>query len=385
MHVIQAGAGTSDSYARETRREVVLDPRSVELSTAGRIERSGVRDLPWSSGGVETLVDFTRYRVASYADALAASAIKLGATAVLAPTHYLESPWTPWLDIDVELAAALRARLDEDAAGRQIRVYYPLVSSLAVLQSDAVTSRAVSALRNLARADAIDAVWIRMHAFGTNAAGPLTIPRYLRLARRLHAVGLPLVAERTGTVSMPLMAFGAVAGIESGITHGERFQYNDLKKVRDLGRKGGFAPRVYFPAIGVFMSRKQATEFLSSRGVKGTFGCRLECCRSGITDMIREPRRHFLVTRSTEVQQLASVPESMRVEHFFSTWLRVAADRATRASQVIKSLEKQRKRLDMWRATFSAMAEKDVESPPTYCTPPGRGLYRRRYAAEGGR
>ena len=83
------------SCARDTRREVVLDPRSVELSTVGGIERSGVRVLPWSSGDVDTPVDSTRHRVASYADAPAGTAIELGATAVPAPTHYLESPLTP--------------------------------------------------------------------------------------------------------------------------------------------------------------------------------------------------------------------------------------------------------------------------------------------------
>ena len=308
------------SCARDARLEVVLDPRSVELSTEGGIERSGVRDLPWSSGDTDTPSDFTAYRVDEYACALAEKAIDLRATAVLAPTHYVEAPLTQWFDIDLGLAAELRRRLDQDPAGRSIRVYYPLVSSLAALHSDAATSRAVEGLKGLAAKAVIDAVWIRMHGFGTNLAGPLTLQRYIRLARALHSVGMPLVAERTGTVGLPLMAFGAVVGIESGITHGERFQYRDLVKPRDRNQKGGLAPRVYFPAIGAFLTRKQAEAFLNSRGMKGTFGCQLNCCPAGVTDMLREARRHFLVTRSEEVQQLASVPDALRVEHFFSTW-----------------------------------------------------------------
>ena len=371
------------AYARGADLEVVLDPRSVDLSTAGGIQRSGVRELPWSSGDLDTPSDFTPRRMGEYSCTLAQTAVELGATAVLAPTHYLEAALTPWFDIDLGLAARLRARLDEDPAGRRIRIYYPLASSLAVLHPAPVASRAVQGLSRLAAKAVIDAIWIRMHRFGTNLAGPLTLPRYIRLARELHAAGVPLVAERTGTVGLPLMALGAVAGIESGITHGERFQYNDLTKPRALKQSGGLTPRVYFPAIGVFLTRKQAKGFLNSRGVKGTFGCQLDCCPAGVTDMLGEARRHFLVTRSREVQQLASVPDGMRVEHFFSTWLRVAADRATRAARVLSSLEKHRSRLDMWRATLSAQVERDLESPPTTCPPLYRGMGRREDAAEG--
>lgn len=34
--------------------ELVLDPGSVELSTPGGIDRSGILDLPWSSNGLDT-------------------------------------------------------------------------------------------------------------------------------------------------------------------------------------------------------------------------------------------------------------------------------------------------------------------------------------------
>ena len=38
------------------------------------------------------------------------------------------------------------------------------------------------------------------------------------------------VAERVGTVGLALMAFGAVGGVESGVTLGERFNVRDLRK-----------------------------------------------------------------------------------------------------------------------------------------------------------
>jgi hypothetical protein len=119
------------------------------------------------------------------------------------------------------------------------------------------------------------------------------------------------------------------------------------------------------PSIGVFLKRDDAVAFLNTRGVKGSFGCQESCCPRGVLDMLADARRHFLVTRSAEVRRLAAVPQGMRVEHYFSTWLRFAADRATRASIVIPTLEKHRRRLDMWRATISAQVERDLVDPPS--------------------
>lgn len=94
MPVVQAGAGTCDhAHAIRVRRS--FSTRALwSCLRWGGIERSGVRVLPWSSGDVDTPVDFTRCRVASYADAPAGTAIELGATAVRAPIHHLESPLT---------------------------------------------------------------------------------------------------------------------------------------------------------------------------------------------------------------------------------------------------------------------------------------------------
>ena len=83
----------------------------------------------------------------------------------------------------------------------------------------------------------IDAVWLRIHPFGTTAAGPIALRGYIEACRDLHRVGVPLVAERSGTIGVALMAFGAVGGIESGITLGERFDARTLAAPRSPSAK----------------------------------------------------------------------------------------------------------------------------------------------------
>lgn len=356
------------TFAAQHGLESVLDPRSVDLATDGGIRRAGVAELPWSRGVPDHPEAFGADRVESYIEALAATALELGSSAVLAPTHYLDDPLSRWLEIDLALVRRLRAKLDSDSRGRGTRIYYPVATSLATLRVEPFGARLMQGLGALAAERAIDALWLRVNNFGTKSAGPLTLPRYIALARQLHSLGMPIVAERTGTVGLALLALGAIVGIESGVTHGERFNIRDLTAPPEPS-SGGFVPRVYLPSIGVFLKREEAAALLNTRGMRGSFGCQERCCPRGVPDMLADARRHFVVTRAAEVHGLAAVPQSMRVEHYFAKWLRSAADRATRAAMVIPALDKDRRRLDMWRATISAQVERDMADPPTMSPP----------------
>ena len=140
---------------------------------------------------------------------------------------------------------------------------------------------------------------------------------------------------------------------------------------------------MYLPSIGTFLGREPAAEFLNHRSVKHWFGCQGPCCRRGIIDMWAEPRRHFLVSRDSEVAGLQRTPQEARVEHYFSSWLRPASDRAIRAARVMPSLSRHRERLDQWRETLSEVRERDAETRPTVSAPLS-GPYRVSHKAAGG-
>jgi len=53
--------------------------------------------------------------------------------------------------------------------------------------------------------------------FGNNS-GHVSLFRYIQSCRELVSLDLPIVAERTGTIGLALVAFGAVSGLESGVT-----------------------------------------------------------------------------------------------------------------------------------------------------------------------
>src|SRR3546814_10284511 len=93
-------------------------------------------------------------------------------------------------------------------------IYYPVMVRTSTLMNPMVMAQLLEHLRLLP----IDGVWLRLHPFGTTKSGPLVLKRYLQLCRQLHALGIPVVAEHSGSVGVALLAFGAVGGIESGVT-----------------------------------------------------------------------------------------------------------------------------------------------------------------------
>lgn len=348
--------------------ETVLDPRSVDLSTAVGLEFAGVSKLPWAPGVPHQPADLSGAAGLLFSESLAEFMVKESIGAVQAPTHIISGGTDPWLEIDAELVYHLRRALDTRGRGAS-PIYYPMILRSGVLQDDQARARLIRHLRALP----IDAVWLRVHPFGTTSSGPLALRRYIHACQDLHELSVPLVAEHTGTVGVPLLAFGAVGGIESGITLGERFSLDRYSRQRE---GAGFAPppRVYISELGAFLTRDRARSLYSKRGMRAAHGCQDQrCCPRGWEDSVANPKRHFLVQRSSEIARLSATPADLRPTIYLNEFLRPAGDAAIRAAQAEPALEIVRKRLDSWRATLSA-AHASGPPPSHSRVPAGRRI-----------
>lgn len=337
------------SEARRQGLEVIMDPRTLELSTVGGWERSGVSDLPWAGSSIHKSTDFEGLQSRLFLNGLVAAVEAGGYSAVFAPTHFVEGPDSEWLAVDGELTLGLREELDRRGLG-DVLIYYPLISKASSFKTPQSVDRLISRLVKLP----VDGVWLRLHPFGSSS-GPLALRSYLELCRRLHALKRPLIADHTGTIGVSLLAFGAVGGIESGVTMNER---TDLTSYLNPPKEGGkgFSPaaRVYLHEIGAFLAPKLADDFFDTRGMKSAHGCTdTTCCRRGWRDMQLDPRRHFLHHRASEIIGLGTMPEGLRPGQYLEKFLRPATDKAIRAAEVEPSLAIARKRLEGWRGTLS--------------------------------
>lgn len=361
----------------EVRRqnfEAVLDPLSLELSAPGIFDER-LSTLPWASPDPHRPSDLKGRTGEAFVDALANFVAKHGFKSVLAPAHYLADSSDAWFEIDRYLTRSLRQRLD--AAGlHSVPIYYPLSVSGSAMRGGADRQALIMALQSVP----IDAIWLRVHPFGAGNSGPVALRGYIEACRDLQRLNVPLIAERTGSLGMALLAFGAASGLEEGVTLGGDFEVTRLLRPRKAGKGFLQPPRVYIPALGAFLTQKQARNFFDVRQMKAAFGCRDErCCRRGSSDMLNDPRRHYLITRMKEVSRLSRVPGSHRAAQYLDDFLRPATDLALLAVRVEPALKPVQKRLESWRLVLSAFARS--QPPKTFpAVPEGRRIEHRRGA-----
>lgn len=344
--------------ARQRGVETVLDPRSLDLSTVGGIVRGGARELPWAPSDLHTPDSLYGNAGEDLCDQLVDMASNDGHAAVFAPTHFVTSVHDPWLDVDADLTHALRDSLDRSGL-RDVPIYYRLITNTGNFYSAQWREAVIEHLQKLP----IDALWLWVHPFGTMKSGSLTLKRYLAACRDLHQLGLPLVGEHTGGVGVALMAFGALGGVESGVTVHEGT--NLASWLRPPTKRGGgnAEARIYLHELGAFLDRKRAMALLNRPGMKAAHAC-LDpaCCRRGWKDTQSHYREHFVTRRSREVTALSNIPEPLRAGAYMETFLRPASDKAVRAAEVEPTLLATRKRLDSWRGTLGA----DLTSNPAH-------------------
>ena len=347
--------------------ETVLDTRVLELSGQESAANPKLTALRWAGDKVPHTHDLLRGQVGErLADLIADEVATQAYSAVLAPTHLLRSTDDPWLEVDVQLTRWLRAGLDKRGLS-QVPIYFPLTMHSSVFASPTERSRIIMRLATAP----IDALWLRIQPFAAATLGPLALRRYIEAARDLQRLGLPIVGEKTGTAGVALLAFGAIGGVESGITLGERFEINHLFKPPKPNDGGGFAPspRVYLAAVGAFISRDKLQSLLAKPGMRTLLGCRdTTCCARGPVDTDRDPRRHFLIQRQGEINEISRRPEPVRAGQYLENFLRPATDRALRVAKVDPSFKATQERLEGWRLTLGAMNE--VGPPASFALAP---------------
>lgn len=350
----------------------ILDTRMMELA-APTPSRSDPSPIAWARAGRKTSEEMKGRTGREVAQSIADYVMSNSFSAVLAPTHYLpDGARDSGLSVDSLVAKWLRESLDA-GGGNDVPIYYPLALPSAIFRDPTHRKQILDVLKDLS----VDSFWLRIHPFGTSASGPIVLRGYVTACQALHPLGVPLVAERSGAIGVALLAFGAVGGIESGITTGESFDATNLIRVpRTRGKPFLPPPRVYLKELAAFLEAKEARKFFDLRGMKSFFGCHERCCPQGLPDMLTNPRRHFITTRANEVSRLSSVPPTLRRQIYMEDFLRPATDLALQASNAFHSLEKHRRRLESWRGTLGAVAR---ENPlKSWSEPPsGRRIGRR--------
>jgi hypothetical protein len=377
---------TSISAQEELRSEVrqrnlwaILDTRLMELATPnGYTDRRST--LPWAGKVPHRPQDLSGAGGQSAAAAIVGFVAKYGFNGVLIGHYVQRGAQDVWFAIDLALVRELRRQLDVRGL-EDVALYYTLALPTSLFHDPIKRAEIKAGLQGVE----IDGLWLRVHPFGA-ASGHITLQRFIRSCRDLHSLGLPLVVEKAGSIGLPLLAFGAVSGIECGVSSGDKFDFGRLNRARDHQKKA-FAPhaRVYLPGLGIFLDRETATAFFANRSLKASFGCQnTSCCRRGSQDTVSDPRRHFVFTRMEEIGAIGQVPAQLRPNQYLDTVLRPATDRLGRVLQSSLSdelkgrLERERRKLDGWRHTLGEISRSQPAT--TWAATPVRRIARKRGA-----
>lgn len=179
---------------------------------------------------------------------------------------------------------------------------------------------------------------------------------------------------------LALLGFGAAGAITTGVTTGDQFDFNRLKRTRQEGDAAFAASRIYISELQAFLSRKRAGPLFEKRLAQSYYACKNDsCCKRGVQDMFADPRRHYLMTRLEEIARLSALPESMRPEGYLDQFLRPATDLLVKAANAEPTLQKTRSRLDSWRTSLGGIL---IEGRPLTFSPvpAGRRILLRRGA-----
>lgn len=310
--------------------EVVLDPNFAEMATAGRFGSTSLQKLPWAN--LERpwgIADFGRRRNHDVARAIAEFAVNAGVNAVLAPTHLVEDINDAWRPIDLNLCEALRYELDR-TGGSGIAIDYQLISTSAFLKDPANRAALIQDISGMP----VENVWMRTSGFGATATGAGT-RQYIECVQSFHELRKPIVADMIGGFAgLAALAFGAAAGISHGVGQKESFRASEWKKPPSGG--GGASARVYVHELDRYFKEDQLKAIFGAKGGRSRFGCNdTSCCRHGSEDMIESSHAHFLAQRHKQLEDLSTVPELRRTEHFLLRHL----DPAIRSARLAAKLK----------------------------------------------
>lgn len=347
-----------DELRRQTLRrglDAILDTRAMELATPSGFT-GGRANLAWAGERPHQPADLGAQVGQDMIGKIVDHVQRRSYTALLAPSHYVTNPNSPWLPVDRDLTIELRRRLPSSGPSR-VALYYPLAVPGKLLRDPEQRG----ALKHFLQTLPIDALWLRINGFGSECRS-VALAGYIEACRDLLTLDLPIVAEKSGTVGLALLAYGAVGGIESGVTIGETCDISHW--LREPTADSGFAPgpRVYVAELQMLLKREQARELLESRSAR-SLACRdPSCCRHGAKDMIGSPRRHFLITRMSEVARLSQVSVEVRPNVYLDEILRPATDRVMRlirtqfSESTKRRLERKYDTLESWRQTLGRLS-----------------------------
>ena len=309
-HLAQAQRQYRDTAA-DAGTPLIIDPRTdlLQVDTDPRI---GWAKLPYASDQAWGARLTDPFELSALVEATVDFQIKQGASAVLAPYFYAQSPEDPAFDATL-YALRLTAR-----HLRRTRINLPLIALLAGSHHGFARTRAYADGIDRFTAAALELgpqfIAFAFSPNGSGKDGQGKVAQLLDAAQQMKRSGAAVIAWRQGFFGPALVAAG-VDGYETGAGVGEKTDVKDtLARAkpgsRDKKVEGGVWP-VYTDALGRSIPGAQMKVLLAEPAARSLLVCRDErCCKHGGDSMLaRDNRRqHNIRSRAKALRELEQMP-----------------------------------------------------------------------------
>lgn len=296
----QAGAIEA---ARDAGVDVLFDPVTERLADRG-FEIAG---LEYTEGPPYDLANMTRdSRVRATLVEQVIGAHPEGAT-LITPPHFF---------VHDERSANLNLALAEDTrrqADRPVRATLLLARKFGLEAADRLAAEYIHA--------GISRLELRVTPLGGDDEGDAKIRSVYRLADVFTMAGLQVTLGYSGNIGQTAVALGHVNGYSVGIGLRETVNYSETisrqknppppKEDGEGGRFGAVAG-IYLPGPALTVGRKIGAALLANTDIRTRISCRLGTCGASVEGPARDPRGHYLHSRTTEMAALLARPAAWR-------------------------------------------------------------------------
>lgn len=302
---LSAGGHGMASVARQAGVPFLIDPETIYLQD---VQHAGA---PWSR------VPFARATASTPADLMGAAAQEAlvksvidyqlihGATQLLAPYVHIERPTPGWVQVQAGLWRRTATYL------KQAGIHLPVIAVVAVGWRCLHPTRGMSALSDVWTAlAALDPAEVAVAASKAHLGG--------RPADRIVEL-LMLVRELTKTYKVTMWQQGLLgeacviegaAGYECGIGWRDKCDMqNRMAQHRRPSSGHPGAQPVYVHELGRGVSKRRLELARTKRAVWSRLVCPFpDCCSPGGDDLLGDARRHSVIARARELDQLSATP-----------------------------------------------------------------------------
>ncbi len=232
-------------------------------------------------------------------------------TAVTPPHFYVDAVTTA--SLNVVLAADARNSTD-----RPVRAVLVVGRPFALRHAEDLAAQYVQA--------GIERLELRLSPFGGEDQSLNVLRSGLAILDAFKAAGISTTLGGSGNIGEVAVALGHTANYSVGVgmlehvNHAAAISSQQQPARFDANGKrlrGGGGNPVYLPGIAQTLSPKRAAVLLGHSDIRLRVGCRLEGCGTSIEGPMKDPRRHYLHARASEMQALLAQPPQWRVSSEF--------------------------------------------------------------------